>query len=80
MDVPSFEHGYILANILRTIDHDILTRPSILQELLEFKRRFEQLRENIRPNTITDRYEVTLTIQGIFFELQRFRELSHNEQ
>jgi len=80
IDVSSFEDGYILANILRTIAHDIVARPSISAELLEFQRRFELLRENIRSNTITNRYEVTLTIQEIFCELQRLRESSHNEQ
>ena len=69
IDVPSFEDGYILANILRTIAHDIVARPSISTELLEFQRRFELLRENIRSNTITNRYEVTLTIQEFFCEL-----------
>ncbi len=80
IDVASFEIGIILAQILRTIAHAIVTKPSISSELLEFERRFTQLKEDIRSNNISDRDEVILNIQESYRELHAFIISSQNEQ
>ena len=78
VDIASFDIGFMLAEILRSIAYDIATRPLISAELLQFDQRFNELKENIRSNNIVDRDEVILTILRSFRELQEMR--SQNEQ
>jgi len=67
----------MLAEILRSIQYDIATRPLISAELLQFEKRFDELKENIKSRNIVDRDEVILTILRSFRELQEMR--SQNE-
>jgi len=67
----------MLAEILRSIQYDIATRPLISAELLQFEKRFDELKENIKARNIVDRDEVILTILRSFRELQEMR--SQNE-
>jgi len=78
VDIASFDIGFMLAEILRSIQYDIATRPLILPELLQFEQKFNELKENIRSSNIVDRDEVILTILRSFRELQEMR--SRNEQ
>jgi hypothetical protein len=62
---------------LRSIQYDIATRPLISAELLQFEKRFDELKENIKARNIVDRDQVILTILRSFRELQEMR--SQNE-
>ena len=77
VDIASFDIGFMLAEILRSIQNDIATRPLISAELLQFEKRFDELKENIKARNIVDRDEVILTILRSFRELQEMR--SQNE-
>jgi len=77
IDAESFEIGYVLAQILRTIAFEIVNKPLISAELLQFEQRLKQLKEDICSNNAVDRDEVILTIQESFRELQ---ELIENER
>jgi len=77
VDIASFDIGFMLAEILRSIQYDIATRPLISAELSQFEKRFDELKENIKARNIVDRDEVILTILRSFRELQEMR--SQNE-
>ena len=68
ISLQSFEVGYKLAQMLRTTQHEILAKPTISAELLEFDRNLKQLREEIRSDTISDFHEIEMKIEKCFFD------------
>ena len=68
INLQSFEVGYKLAQMLRTIQYDILAKPIISAELLEFERNLKQLREEIRFDTLSDFHEIEMKIEKSFFD------------
>jgi len=50
INLHSFEVGYKLAQMLRTIQYEILAKPIISAELLEFERNLKQ--KNVGPEII----------------------------
>lgn len=80
IDFGSFELGCIFSDVVNLIAFDKATKPSILSELSAFECRCEQLKEDVRSNIISDRYELSLKIQEIFRDYQSFRESFRSEQ
>ncbi len=80
IDFGSFELGCIFSDVVNLIAFDKATKPSILFELSEFERRCEQLKEDVRSNIISDRYELSLKIQELFCDYQSLRESFRSEQ
>jgi hypothetical protein len=68
INLQSFEVGYKLAQMLRTIQYEILAKPIISAELLEFERNLKQLREEIRFDTLSDFHEIEMKIEKSFFD------------
>jgi len=68
INLQSFEVGYKLAQMLRTIQYDILAKPIISAELLEFERNLKQLREEIRFDNLSDFHEIEMKIEKSFFD------------
>ena len=68
INLQSFEVGYKLAQMLRTIQYEILAKPIISAELLEFERNLKQLREEIRSDTLSDFHEIEMKIEKSFFD------------
>ena len=80
IDFGSFELGCIFSDVVNLISFDKATKPSILFELSAFERRCEQLKEDVRSNIISDRYELSLKSQEIFCDYQSLRESFRSEQ
>jgi len=53
IDLWSFEIGYMLAHMLRTIAYEIVAKPIISTELLQFECRLTQLKEEIRSISVS---------------------------
>ena len=68
INLHSFEVGYKLAQMLRTIQYEILAKPIISAELLEFERNLKQLREEIRSDILSDFHEIEMKIEKSFFD------------
>ena len=68
INLQSFEVGYKLAQMLRTIQYEILAKPIISAELLEFERNLKQLREEICSDVLSDFHEIEMKIEKSFFD------------
>ena len=80
LHVRSFELGFMLAEIFRTIAIDKVLKPSIERELIALEQRFQQLKEDIVSSRVTDCSAVMLIVSEVFSELTDLRNSYENDQ
>jgi hypothetical protein len=80
LHVRSFELGFMLAEIFRTIAIDKVLKPSIERELIAVEQRFERLKEDIVSSRVTDCTAVMLIVTEVFSELTDLRNSYESDQ